>query len=47
MVAKMQADADPGHKKALSDLDRKLQAAGITIDDKTKKALLEWKHTAH
>ena len=47
MVVKMQADADPGHQKALSALESKLQASGVTVTEDLKKMLLAWKQTAH
>jgi len=47
MLAKMDAAADPGNKKALAALEAKLSASGTKVTEQMKKDLLEWKQTAH
>ena len=46
MLAKMDADADPGHKKSLADLEKRLTPHGVKLTEEMKKAMLEWK-TGH
>lgn len=47
LVRKMEAEADPGHVKALKALEDKLSASGVKITEQMKKDLLAWRHAAH
>lgn len=47
MLARMDEKSDPGHKKALADLESYFKASGITMSEKMKQDMLEWKNKSH
>jgi hypothetical protein len=47
MLLRMENDADPGDKKAISSLQQIFTNNGLKLSNKIQSDLLQWRHSSH
>jgi len=44
MLKRMEAQSDPGDKRAIADLEARFRKANVQLTEGLKQSLLEWRH---